>query len=340
MDPIQRFLDDVCTDIAVWKLEGDQVVLMGDFNEDVRTEPLKESMFAKLSMREIIMSVNDPTKAPGTFNRGSTPIDGMWATFHLEPIRAGYTDLAHGFGGDHRIGCADFTYENIFGHLLPAIERPIARRLRLGDPRVVAKFCDLREEHAQRLQLATRTIRNEQQACYPPSQQNNVCHELNDKDLVAGIWYADKHCRKIRRGALPWSPQLSNAQIRLKLIESLLKRRRHVTISSRNIRRMENKLGEFDLHDLDEKSLLTELRRAQADYRSIGDGADEHRRHFLQDLAQARTEANNTKGETELHNLLKCEEQRRIAARIRSVSGRAPRPILTRLLKKQQNQKI
>eukprot|EP00978_Attheya_sp_CCMP212_P034895 scaffold148991_cov39-Attheya_sp.AAC.1 len=63
MDPIQRFLDDVCTDIAVWKLEGDQVVVMGDFNEDVRTEPLK-SMFAKLSMREIITSVNDPTKAP------------------------------------------------------------------------------------------------------------------------------------------------------------------------------------------------------------------------------------------------------------------------------------
>eukprot|EP00978_Attheya_sp_CCMP212_P044103 scaffold300600_cov48-Attheya_sp.AAC.1 len=290
MDPIQRFLDDVCTDIAVWKLEGDQVVLMlGDFNEDVRMEPLK-SMFAKLSMREIITSVNDPTKAPGTFNRGSTPIDGRWATFHLEPIRAGYTDLAHGFGGDHHIGWADFTYENIFGHLLPAIE----------------------QEYARRLQLATRTIRNEQQACYPPSQQSNVCHELNDKDHVAGIWYADKHCRNIRRGALPWSPQLSNAQLRLKLIESLLKRRRHVTISYRNIRRMENKLGEFDLHDLDEKSLLTELRRAQADYRSIGDGADKHRRHFLQDLAQAqaRAEANNTKGETELHNLLKCEEQR------------------------------
>eukprot|EP00978_Attheya_sp_CCMP212_P009877 scaffold23498_cov62-Attheya_sp.AAC.4 len=134
MNPIQRFLHDVCTDIAVWKLEGNQVVLMGDFNEDVRSEPLK-SMFAKLSMREIITTVNDPsTKAPGTFNRESTPIDGMWATFHLEPIRAGYTDLAHGFGGDHRIGWADFTFENIFGHLLPAIERPIACRLRLGDP--------------------------------------------------------------------------------------------------------------------------------------------------------------------------------------------------------------
>eukprot|EP00978_Attheya_sp_CCMP212_P015626 scaffold40262_cov58-Attheya_sp.AAC.1 len=152
MSPIQRFLHDVCTDIAVWKLKGDQVVLMGDFNADVRTEPLK-SMFTKLPMREIITTVNDPTKAPGTFNR--------------------YTDLAHGFGGDHRIGWADFTYENIFGHLLPAIERPIARRLRLGDPRVVAKFCDLREEHARRLQLATRTIKNEQQACYPPSEVIN-----------------------------------------------------------------------------------------------------------------------------------------------------------------------
>eukprot|EP00978_Attheya_sp_CCMP212_P034129 scaffold141646_cov67-Attheya_sp.AAC.1 len=225
-------------------------------------------MFAKLSMHEIITTVIDPTKAPGTFNRGSTPIDGMWATFHLEPIRAGYTDLAHGFGGDHRIGWAVFTFENKFGHILPAIERPIARHLRLGDPRVVAKFCDLREEHTCRLQLASRTITNEQErACYPPSQQSNVCRELNDKDLVAGIRYADKHCRKIRRGALPWSPQLSNAQLHLKLIESLLKRCQHVTISSRTIMHMENKLSEFDLHDLDEKSLLSELRRAQADYR-------------------------------------------------------------------------
>eukprot|EP00978_Attheya_sp_CCMP212_P009878 scaffold23498_cov62-Attheya_sp.AAC.5 len=47
---------------------------------------------------------------------------------------------------------------------------------------------------------------------------------------------------------------------------------------------MENKLGEFDLHDLDEKSLLTELQRAQADYRSIGEGADEHRRPSFKTL--------------------------------------------------------
>eukprot|EP00978_Attheya_sp_CCMP212_P037211 scaffold173915_cov33-Attheya_sp.AAC.1 len=288
---------------------------MGDFNEDVRSEPFK-SMFAKLSMLEIITTVIDPTKAPGTFNRGSTPIDGMWATFHLEPIRAGYTDLAGSWiwrGPPYRLGSLHFLRIWARAPILPAIERPIARHfLRLGDPRVVARFCDLREEHTCRLQLASRTITNEQErACYPPSQQSNACRELNDKDLVTGIWYAaDTHCRKICRGALPWSPQLSNTQLHLKLIESLLKRCRHVTISSRNIRHMENKLSEFDLHDLDEKSLLSELYRAQADYRSIGEGADEHRCHFLQDLAQARAKANNTKGETELHNLLKCEEQR------------------------------
>eukprot|EP00978_Attheya_sp_CCMP212_P025602 scaffold82582_cov35-Attheya_sp.AAC.1 len=171
MNPTQCFLYDhaVCQDIAEWKSDGDQVVLMGDFNEDMHSEPLK-SMFAKLSMREIITSTNDPTKAPGTYNRGSIPIDGIWATFHLEPIRAGYTDMLHGFGGDHHISWTDFTFENAFAHLLPTIERPIARRLQLGDPRVVAKFCNLQEEHAQPpLQLATQTIiTNEQQASYPP----------------------------------------------------------------------------------------------------------------------------------------------------------------------------
>eukprot|EP00978_Attheya_sp_CCMP212_P031786 scaffold121357_cov60-Attheya_sp.AAC.6 len=210
----------------------------------------------------------------------------------------------HGCGGDHRISWADFAYENAYGHDMPVIERPIARRLRLHDPHIVDKFNELREEYCRKHNLAVRTITNEQRATYPPSVASNKEHEEIDRLLVASIRYTDKGCRKIHRGAVPWSPDLKRAELYLKLIKSLLIRRQHNKISSR---------------------------KGQRDHREICNNADEHRLNFLVDLANARAEANDTNLETELSNLQGWELQRRIHAKIIAVFGRASRPSLTRL---------
>eukprot|EP00978_Attheya_sp_CCMP212_P042827 scaffold268238_cov35-Attheya_sp.AAC.1 len=133
MQPHDRFLFDLEVDLQHWQDMGDQIIFMGDLNDDVRSSKIV-NFFEALSMREIITGKHNSQQAPNTYNRGSKPIDGIWATFHLKPHRCGYTAFNHGCGGDHRISWAEFGYENAYGHDMPVIERPIARRLRLHDP--------------------------------------------------------------------------------------------------------------------------------------------------------------------------------------------------------------
>eukprot|EP00978_Attheya_sp_CCMP212_P005388 scaffold12052_cov73-Attheya_sp.AAC.5 len=227
-------------------------------------------------------------------------------TFHLEPHRCGYTAFNHRCGGDHQISWAKFASKNAYGHDMPVIKRPIARRLRLHDPCIVAKFNELREEYCHKHNLAVWTITNEQQATYPHSVANNI---RSMKKSMACWWQAsDMKIKDVGKFDeklwLPWSPDLKTAELYLKLIKALLTWRQHNKISSRKRKR---------------------------DHQEICNNADEHWLNFLVDLANARAEANDTNPETELSNLQGWELQHRIHAKIRAVSGQAPRPTLTQL---------
>lgn len=327
--PTSRFLYDLKADIKAWQEEGDILIVMGDFNADIRGDLLRV-FFGDLSMREIITSKHDPTKAPATFHAGSVPIDGIWASLHIEPLNCGYTPFVNGFG-DHRLPWADLSYANAFGHVLPLIERPIARRLRLHDPRIVAKYNSLRLEHAAKQQLGTYISIVNRHAVYPSRVLTDHAFEIFDEAAIKGILYADKHCRKIRRGALPWSPQLQYAKLQTFLIESLIKRRQGKKVSSRMIRRTQVKLGDNTFHRMKLLPLQREYLRACARYRAVKANAAEHRQHFLRDLAYARAEAFNTKAESEIKSMEGREEQRRVAEKLRTVSGKPRKVTLTQL---------
>jgi hypothetical protein len=85
------------------------------------------------------------------------------------------------------------------------------------------------------------------------------------------------------------------------------------------------------MHFLDEETLWKEYRKAQHRHCEVCNNASELRFNFLVDLINAQAEANNTNPETKLSNLQGWESQRNIHAKIRSVSGCAARPTLTRL---------
>jgi hypothetical protein len=86
---------------------GDQLIFMGDLNDDVHSTKIVQ-FFEDLSMREIITGTHNLQQAPNTYNRESKAIDGIWATYNLEPHQCGYTAFNHGCGGDYQISWAEF----------------------------------------------------------------------------------------------------------------------------------------------------------------------------------------------------------------------------------------
>eukprot|EP00978_Attheya_sp_CCMP212_P045986 scaffold368430_cov59-Attheya_sp.AAC.5 len=310
IQPHDRFPFDLEVDLQHWQDMGDQIILMGDLNHDNVCSSKIVKFFEDLSMRELITGTHNSQKAPNTYNRGSKPINGIWATFHLKPHCCGYTAFNHGCGGDHRITWAEFAYKNAYGHDMPVIERPIARRLRLHDPCIVAKFNELREENVVNIIWQFRL-----------SQTSNGQH----------IHLLPQATRSMKKSIACWW-QAFDMQIK-DLIKALLTRRQHNKISFRYIQHLDDtKLGDDSLHYLDEEALWKAYRKGQRDHREICNNVDEeHRLNFLVDLANARAETNDTNPETELSNLQGWELQRRIHAKIRAVSGWASRPSLTRL---------
>ena len=99
-NPRQVFLEDMTMEVKEWKEQGDHIIVMGDFNDDLRAGDVK-TMFEELDMVEAITSQNEGLDLPATFkhNQSQEIIDGMWTTRGIQVRRAGYTE----FGDfDHR----------------------------------------------------------------------------------------------------------------------------------------------------------------------------------------------------------------------------------------------
>lgn len=123
---------------------GDHIVLMLDGNFNMKHSDLKSALKA-LSLRELFLDKHD-MDGPSTFRRNNTnhPIDGIWASPSIQNKAGGYFAYDEVFlNTDHRCLWIDISYENAFGHIMPTIVKPQARRLHCRDPRVVRNYVQL-----------------------------------------------------------------------------------------------------------------------------------------------------------------------------------------------------
>jgi len=94
-------MEDLATEIQEWTQEGDQVIVGGDLNEEIRGPAIKE-FFASLGMHNLIFQKHDKTDAPTTFfwNNNGKVLDGIWGTANISAIKCGYLEPCD-FPWDH-----------------------------------------------------------------------------------------------------------------------------------------------------------------------------------------------------------------------------------------------
>ena len=91
-------------------------------------------------MQEVILEAHDHRNAPPTHQRGSKPIDGIWAISGITPMACGYCEFGKGFLGDHRLLWIDIDYVSAFRCFSPPLNRPKARRVSMKNPLSVKKI--------------------------------------------------------------------------------------------------------------------------------------------------------------------------------------------------------
>jgi hypothetical protein len=184
--PREMFIHDLLSEVATWLETGDQLVVGGDINDDVRS-CLCSQRLTDIGLTEILTHTHG-LDGPSTYNRGSTPINGIYVTPTQRGIRCGYDK----FVWDHRLLWIEIPLTVAFGHNLPPIVRATGRRLKCEDPRIVAKYVTW-IEHFDLLEAAKRL--QEQVGRISEERMKSEYDQL-DKIRFEAMMFAYKHCRK------------------------------------------------------------------------------------------------------------------------------------------------
>jgi hypothetical protein len=216
--PRLNILNELRKEIEKWLIAGYQVIVAGDFNDDIRGHTIKQFFF-NLSMEEIILKQNG-SKAPNTYVNGSVLIDGIFATTGINPVVSGYTEFSWGIYSDHRLLWVDLSLIQILGSKTPPLWKPKARRLKCDNPIIVRKFNNSRLKHFDNNQIhyKMQEIKELIAAGASMTEWGRKVEAL-DKLRVEGILIADKECRKLKMGKVPWSPELGKLMARIDYLQ-------------------------------------------------------------------------------------------------------------------------
>jgi hypothetical protein len=207
--PRQRLLLDLRQQINECKQLGERIIVMGDFNDNVTENPIAQ-FFDSLNLIELI-HLKHGKHAPNTYVNGSKPIDGIFGSRELAPIKSGYSAITWGATTDHRLLWVDIDESQALNLKPIPYWTPKARRLKLEDPRIVTKFLTYRRTHAICNKLLERTITLQNLLSTEHYDRSVANQEAQTIDTIRsmGIMAADHQCRKLPMGQISWTPQLT-----------------------------------------------------------------------------------------------------------------------------------
>ena len=316
-DPIDVFWEDIWKAIDKWKEEGDQIIIGGDWNSDIRDEkflqPFKE--------RNLIPSITGRhgKDGPETYHRGSVPIDEIFVSSNISIFKCGY--LNHGTNcSDHRAIWIDIKKISVLGSKLPNLPTYQARRLKCHDPRIVSKYLYELDEFMEKHNLYQRVKNLAASSTYPLSQHSKCEYEQIDILRCKGMIKAEKKCRKLKMGNIKWSPEVQQARDRIEYFKASLSKARGTKVSARFLIRLGQQCG-ANGRGMTINELEKATHNAYEEYKEVRKTHAERRESFINELAEAQSLKGNKKKEQILREMLHLEAQRSIFRRIKLING-------------------
>ena len=110
---------------------------MEDWNQDVREEKFLEPFKAR-NLKPLITERHG-NSVPGTYQRGTAPIDEVFTSFTIKVRTAGYLEHGH-IRSDHRTIWVDFQQQSMLGINPHKCSLRKYRRLKISIPISVKKY--------------------------------------------------------------------------------------------------------------------------------------------------------------------------------------------------------
>jgi len=204
--PRTIFFEQLVSQLLVWKASGEEIILLGDLNENVYTGRITKRLAQEdLGMTEQCLKVNG-VRLPATHVSGSRPIDGVFATPGITSVNAMVLPL-YGNLGDHRCLIIDFTSESVLGTVFPRVMKPTSRKLHCID-RLVRNYNEkldkLLDEHRMYKKMA------DFYSCIDllTPEEFLLLMDQWDDQLTDYMLCAENNCNKFKSNQIPWTPEV------------------------------------------------------------------------------------------------------------------------------------
>ena len=324
--PRVRFQEDLVKQLKKWRADGDRLVVCLDANSDIYKKELGKSLTEAngLNMSEVVGDFTGTPIGP-TFFRGSKPIDGIWATKDIQVVNA--CIMPAGFGvGDHRLFIIDFRLQSLVGACPPKVVRVGARRLNTTIPNAAQRYVQVLEGLITSHRLNSRLVEAESSGGSPDLirfKTNQI-----DKECKQYMRRAEKKCRKIKNGRIPFSPESSIWIRRRQVYRSLLRLLQNRIKNWSNLRQSALRCGIRKPFQLKKKDIQLRLKVCEEKCQYFERHGHSYRRKHLQNQLSAAKARGNTKAEEQILAILKRERERSFWRRLNySMSPRSGKSV-------------
>ena len=219
--PRTKFREDLVDQLIRWREEGDRLIVCLDANENIYNKSIGKALtdLEGLAMKEVVGSYTNKKVGP-TFFRGSGPIDGVWATNEITIANACIMPAGYGLG-DHQMFIIDFIATDIIGGNHQKIVRPLTRRLITKLPGVTSKYNSTLEDKILKHKVIERAGILHRSNCSRRKYTRRITRL--DNELTQYMRHAEKKCRRLKSGRIPFSPEASLWIRRTQVYRSLLR---------------------------------------------------------------------------------------------------------------------
>lgn len=318
--PRRHFREDLLNLLVKWREEGRRLIVCLDANDHVYTGPLGRAMIShpNLDLREATLtSTGSPLTA--THFRGSKPIDAIWTTPDVEIANICAMPIGYGVG-DHRSFILDISTRSIVGLHPQPVKRPSARRLNTKIPNCSDTYISILENQLLQHKIIPKldTLRR-----HPlPNTQLQATLDSIDQTVSQLMLHAEKSCRKLRSGRIPFSPEASLWIKRTLCYRSLLRYWAGKIRNKGNLKRQALRCRIDNPFSLSIQTLADRLTECKQRCKHFARYGHRHRRAHLTHRLHAARDNQDENAERRILQIIKGEKERAFWRRLNWALGK------------------
>jgi hypothetical protein len=312
------FRNDLLRQMKKWRTDGEQLILCLDANENIYRGELGRRLteLDGLGTKEVVGDFT-ARQLGATYFRGSKPIEGVWATGDITVTNVCMMPV--GFGvGDHRLFAVDFATTTLVGSGLTAVVRPALRCLNTR----ISGCADRYNRSLRRNTLCHRLLDRMVEAASSGDSKDVQAKKLNKLDQEAYMKHAEKKCRRLKSGRIPFSSEALLWIRQCQVYQSLLRWHDGKLRNYGNLRRMARRCqinAPFQL-SVDNIKLHLTICKERCDY--FQKHGQCHRQQHLTDCLEAAQDREDDAAERKILAIIKREKDRASWHRLNYVLGK------------------